>query len=270
MDGLRSVDSSSTISVEARGAIEILTLKRPESLNALNAQLIAELGAYFSGLHGRNDVRVVLMRGAGRGFCAGVDLKEVRSKEARVHTTLKRQKSIGHIVKMMRSCPQPIIGLGHGAACGGGFSFFMACDVRYAAPSLKMNAAYIKIGITGCDAASSYLLPRLVGASVASEFLLTGRFMTAERAKAVNLVSEIVEEDKLLETGLELAGDMLRASPLGLRLTKDALNFSIDAPSMEAAMAMEDRQQVLLTFTDDYAEARSAFIERRTPTFQDR
>jgi enoyl-CoA hydratase/carnithine racemase len=94
--------------------------------------------------------------------------------------------------------------------------------------------------------------------------------MTAERAKAVNLVSEIVEEDKLLETGLELAADMLRASPLGLRLTKDALNFSIDAPSMEAAMAMEDRQQVLLTFTDDYAEARSAFIERRNPNFQDR
>jgi enoyl-CoA hydratase/carnithine racemase len=270
LDGFASIDGSATISVEARGAIEILTLNRPESFNALNARLIGELGAYFVGLHERTNVRVVLLRGAGPNFCAGADLKEVRSKEARVHTTLKRQKSIGHIVKMMRSCPQPIIGLGHGAACGGGFSFLMACDVRYAAPSLKMNAAYVRIGLGGCELSSSYLLPRLVGMSVASEFLLTGRFMTAERAKAVNLVSEIVDEDKLLEKGLELAGDMLRASPLGLRLTKDALNFSIDAPSMDAAMAMEDRQQVLLTFTDDYAEARSAFTQRRTPTFNDR
>jgi enoyl-CoA hydratase/carnithine racemase len=270
LNALTAAEELPAISIENRGAIEILTLNRPDSLNALNARLVADLGSYFRGLHDRTDVRVVLMRGAGRAFCAGVDLKEVRSKEARVHSTLKRQKSIGAIVKAMRSCPQPIIGLGHGAACGGGFSFLLACDVRYAAPSLKMNAAYIRIGITGCDIASSYLLPRLVGSSVASEFLLTGRFMSAERAKAVNLVSEIVGEEELLDTGLALAADMLLTSPLGLRLTKDALNFSIDAPSMEAAMAMEDRQQVLLTFTDDYAEARSAFIERRKPVFMDR
>ena len=270
MGALTTTEEMPVILIESRGPVEVLTLNRPDSLNALNAQLIAELGAYFQGLHDRTDVRVVLMRGAGRAFCAGADLKEVRSKEARVHSTLKRQKSIGAIVKAMRSCPQPIIGLGHGAACGGGFSFLLACDVRYAAPSLRMNAAYIRIGITGCDIASSYLLPRLTGSSVASEFLLTGRFMNAERAKAVNLVSEIVEEDQLLDTGLWLAADMLLTSPLGLRMTKDALNFSIDAPSMDAAMAMEDRQQVLLTFTDDYAEARSAFVERRTPTFLDR
>ncbi len=270
MDALIAVEDDAVISIENRGSIEILTLNRPESLNALNARLIGELGAYFALLQERPEVRVVLMRGAGRAFCAGVDLKEVRSKEARVHRTLKRQKSIGAIVKAMRACPQPIIGLGHGAACGGGFSFLLACDVRYAAPSLKMNAAYIRIGITGCDIASSYLLPRLVGSSVASEFLLTGRFMSAERAKAVNLVSEIVPEDQLLDTGLALAEDMLLTSPLGLRLTKDALNLSVDASSMAAAMAMEDRQQVLLTFTEDYAEARTAFVAKRKPSFKDR
>ena len=256
--------------VDARGAVEILSLRRPESLNALNAQMIAELGGYFSGLHDRPEVRVVLLRGEGKAFCAGADLKETRSKEARVHSTLKRQRSIGRIVRMMRSCPQPIIGLGHGAACGGGFSLLLACDVRYGAPSLRMNAAYIRIGISGCDIASSYLLPRLVGSSLASELLLTGRFLDAARAHAVGLLSEVVEEDRLVEAGMALAQDMLLTSPLGLRLTKDALNFSLDASSMEAAMAMEDRQQVLLTFTEDYAEARSAFVERRTPVFQDR
>ena len=260
----------SAILVEARGPIEILTLNRPDALNALNAALVSDLIAYFSSLHDRPEVRVVLMRGAGRAFCAGVDLKAPRSAEARVHTTLKRQKSYGRIVRLMRSCPQPIIGLGHGAACGGGFSFLLACDIRYAAPSLRMNAAYIKIGLTGCDVASSYLLPRLVGLSVAAEFLMTGRFITAERAKAVNLVSEVVDEDRLLDTGLAMAQDMLLTSPLGLRLTKDALNFSIDAPSLEAAMALEDRQQVLISFTEDYAEARTAFGEKRPPTYHDR
>ena len=261
----------STVLVEQRDAIEILTLNRPDALNAIDARMVDELQHYFRELHGRPEIRVVLLRGAGRAFCAGVDLKQPRVENAaRVHRPIARFRALGLIVKAMRSCPQPIIGLGHGAACGGGFSFLLACDMRYAAPSLRMNAAYIRIGMTGCELASSYLLARLVGSSVASEFLLTGRFMSAERAKAVNLVSEIVEEDQLLDTGLALAADMLLTSPLGLRMTKDALNFSIDAPSMDAAMAMEDRQQVLLTFTDDYAEARSAFVERRTPTFLDR
>jgi enoyl-CoA hydratase/carnithine racemase len=233
--------------------------------------MVEELQDYFQALHDRPEIRVVLMRGAGRAFCAGVDLRQPRVENAPpVHHPLRRFRALGHIVKSMRSCPQPIIGLGHGAACGGGFSFLLACDVRYAAPSLKMNAAYIRIGMSGCELASSYLLPRLVGSSIAAEFLLSGRFMTAERAKAVNLVSEVVPEEQLLTTGLGLAEEMLLTSPLGLRLTKDALNLSIDAPSLEAAMAMEDRQQVLPTFTDDYSEARSAVMFKRKPRFADR
>ena len=108
---------------------------------------------------------------------------------------------------------------------------------------------------------SGYLLPRLIGLSVASELLLTGRFIHAERAKAVELVSDVVAEDKLLETGLELAEDMLAASPMGLRMTKETLNAEVDAPSLEAALTLEDRQQVILLETADQKEAVDAFAK---------
>jgi enoyl-CoA hydratase/carnithine racemase len=170
----------------------------------------------------------------------------------------------------MRKCPQPVISLVQGAACGGGFSLAMASDIRIAGESCKMNAAYIKIGLTGCDMGSSYFLPRLVGTSVASELLMTGRYIHAARALAVNLVSEVVPDEALEPAAQSFIDDMLRASPMGLRLTKDALNFSIDATSLEAAMAVEDRHQSLLALTEDSMEAGLAFFEKREPEYRDR
>ena len=132
-----------------------------------------------------------------------------------------------------------------------------------------MNAAYIRIGLGGCDMGAGYLLPRLIGLSNASEFLLTGRFIEAERALRMGLVSEIVPAEKLLDTGLALAEDMLKTAPMGLRLTKEAINAEIDAPSLEAALAIEDRQQVILIDTDDHREAVKAFLEKRAPAYRD-
>lgn len=264
--------SYTTLDVERRGAVEIVTLSRPEALNALDPAMVDELTTYFERLHRAHDVRVILLRGAGRAFCAGLDIKNWASERvggSRVHHGLDTQQSIGRIVKLMRSCPQPVIGLGHGAACGGGFSLLLACDVRYAAPSLRMNAAYIKVGLGGADIGSSYFLPRLVGLSIASELLLSGRFIDAERALRVNLVSDVVEEEALLDAGLALAADMLATAPMGLRMTKDALGLNVDAPSIDAAMAIEDRQQVMMTTTRDHAEAIDAFIERRAPDYAD-
>ena len=152
---------------------------------------------------------------------------------------------------------------------GGGFSLAMASDIRIAGESAKMNAAYIKIGLTGCDMGSSYFLPRLVGTSVASELLMTGRFIHAPRALAVNLVSEIVPDEALETTAQSYVEDMLRTSPMGLRLTKESLNFSVDAPSLEAAMATEDRHQSLLALTNDFNEAALAFVQKREPDYKD-
>jgi enoyl-CoA hydratase/carnithine racemase len=179
------------------------------------------------------------------------------------------QQRYSRVIRLMRSCPQPIVALVHGPACGAGFSLVLASDVRFATPEARMNAAYIRVGVGGCDMGSGYLLPRLIGLSVASELLLTGRFLGAERAKAVGLVSDVVEVERLLETGLDFAAEMTRASPMGLRLTKQTLNALIDAPSLDTALMMEDRQQVMLLETSDHQEAVSAFREKRQPIYRD-
>jgi enoyl-CoA hydratase/carnithine racemase len=264
--------SFETIICEERGAIGLLTLNRPDALNALSPEMTEELNVYFAGLAERNDIRVVIMRGNGRAFCAGLDIKAEQAKgdESPVLRAYKTQTDIGNIYRKMRACPQPIIALGHGAACGGGLSLLLASDVRYGAPSLRMNAAYIRIGLGGCDMASSYFLPRLVGSSLASEMILTGRFINAERALRAGLISEIVDEDSLFDAGLALAEEMLETAPWGLRLSKQALNLNIDAPSLEAAMAIEDRQQVILGQMDDFKEAMAAFVEKRKAEFTGR
>jgi enoyl-CoA hydratase/carnithine racemase len=271
-DGRAPVTQPNTITLETRGAIEILTLNRPDQLNAVTPDMIGELTDYFSALRDRPTTRVVILRGNGPEFSAGAELGSdafAAPGKGRPQRQLKMQQNYSGVIRLMRSCPQPIIGLVHGAACGAGFSFLLACDVRFAAPDARMNAAYIRIGVGGCDMGSGYLLPRLVGLSVTSELLLTGRFLKAERAKAIGLVSDIVPADELLAKGMEFASEMLRVSPMGLRLTKQALNVLIDAPSLEAALMMEDRQQVILLETHDHAEAVAAFRERRDPSYSD-
>lgn len=260
------------LEIESLPGIDIVTLNRPDALNSMDPGLVDGLGAYFEALHQPTATRVVLLRGAGKAFCAGLDIKAWAgtSEDRGVTDAYLWQRRIARIIRLMRSCPQPVIGLGHGAACGGGFSLLLACDVRIAAPSLRMNAAYIKVGLGGADIGSSYLLPRLVGLALASELLLTGRFIHADRALKVGLVSEIVEEEGLVDAGLALAGDMLATAPLALGMTKDALNLAVDAPSLDAAIAVEDRQQVMMTMTADHAEAVAAFIEKRPPEYRGR
>jgi enoyl-CoA hydratase/carnithine racemase len=264
--------SETVITVTAQGPVEIVSLNRPERLNTMNEPLIATLLEYFTGLSQRSAVRVVVLRAEGRAFCAGLDLTGwPRDPDASaVQQSWRTQRMIAAVMQAMRKCPQPIIAAAQGAACGGGFSLLLASDVRYAAPDLKANAAYIKIGLGGCDMGSSYFLPRLVGSSVAAEYLLTGKFMTAEKALACGLVSEVVAHSELLPKAMALAEEMLLTSPLGLRLTKDALNLNIDAASMEHAFALEDRQQVMLGQTGDFAEAKTAFFEKRPPNWSDR
>lgn len=259
-----------TIEVRREGALAWLTLDRPDALNAMNPRLVNELRDYFAGLPGDRETRVVVLRGAGRAFCAGLDLKEPGVEaDGGVSGALRAQRHISALPILMRRAPQPIIACVHGAACGGGFALALASDVRLAGESARMNAAFIRIGLSACDVGVSYLLPRLVGASLASELLLTGRFIGAERALGCGLVSAVVPDDRLEDAARELATEMLAATPLGLRLTKECLGASIDAGSLEDAIAMEDRNQVLCTQTRDFREGIAAFFQKRPPKYTD-
>jgi enoyl-CoA hydratase/carnithine racemase len=259
--------------IEHEDGLDRVTLNRPESLNALDPSLIDALNAYFQNLQRNRDTRVVLLRGAGKNFCAGLDLKQAMKRRAGqqeppgVTESLDSQRRIADIVMLMRRCPQPIVALIQGAAAGGGFALALASDVRIAAKSARMNCAFIKLGLGGCDIGTSYFRPRLVGVSIASELILTGRFIGAERAREVGLVSEVVEEDALDTAAEPIIEAMLTASPVGLRLSKECLNMSVDAGSLEAAIAMEDRNQVLCSRSEEFNEGIRAFLEKRKPVY---
>jgi enoyl-CoA hydratase/carnithine racemase len=255
--------------VHRDGGVAWVTMNRPECLNALDTRLIRELKTFFMRLDSESPERVIVLRGAGRAFCAGLDLKAFQADGAGrdVSEMLRTQKNVRDIMLAMRGCPQPIISIVHGAASGGGFALALASDIRLATPDARMNAAFIRIGLSACDVGVSYFLPRMVGASVASEFMLTGRFIDAARAAALGLVSRVAPLEELESEARALADDMLRATPLGLRLTKEALRLAVDAPSMEAAVAMEDRNQVLCLQGPDFAEGVAAFLEKRVPRY---
>jgi len=255
--------------VEQRGAADWVTLNRPEQLNTLNPQLLRELNDYFGALERNYAVRVVVLRGAGRAFCAGLDMKATGGTplDAGSDAMMRSQREFSGLVMRMRRCPQPVIGLLHGHAAGGGFSIALGCDVRIAAAGTKMNCAFIKIGLSGCEMGVSYHLPRLVGTSIAAELLYTGRFVDAERALRIGLVSEVVPPEQLEAAGQALAEDMLATAPLGLRLTKECFWAAVDGNDLPSVIAMEDRNQVLTVVNGDLAEGIQAFLGKRKPNY---
>jgi enoyl-CoA hydratase len=260
------------LELRQEGEVVWATMNRPDRLNALSRDLVKALREFFVDLYWRRDVRVVVLQGAGANFCAGLDLKERGEPQASrsIGAGLTRQREISEIVIAMRRCPQPIVACVNGAAAGGGFALALASDVRIATPTLKMNAAFIRIGLSACDIGVSYFLPRMVGSSVAAEYMLTGRFIGAERAYQLGLVSQIVTADQLEGVAQGFVDDMLHATPLGLRLTKEALNHAIDAQGLEAAIAMEDRNQILASSDGDFGEGVKAFLEKRRPVYPQR
>jgi enoyl-CoA hydratase/carnithine racemase len=261
--------SYNTFTVEKHDAADWVTLNRPDALNAISLEMVRELNDYFGALFHDRATRVVVLRGAGKAFCAGLDIKERSDGRDEVPFAggFGFQGYLADVYLKMRRCPQPIVSLVHGAACGGGFSFVLASDIRIAGESAKMNAAFIRLGLSACDMGCSYFLPRLVGTSVASELMLTGRFIHAQRALATGLVSEVVTDTDLEATGQSYVDDLLAASPMGLRMTKEGLNLAIDAPSLEAAMAIENRNQLMTSASPNFREGMQAFLEKRRPNY---
>jgi enoyl-CoA hydratase/carnithine racemase len=255
-----------TLLVEKRGPVEWLTLNRPERLNTITGTMVRDLVHYLQRKLSDIETRVIVMRGAGRAFCAGLDIKE-RQEGGDTVEFHAGEPQLTDIVPLMRRVPQPIIALLHGAANGGGFAMALAADFRFAGESLKMNDAFARIGMSGCEMGVSYFLPRLVGLPVARELIYTGRFVDAERAVAIGLASASGPDDALAELAQPLIDDLLSVAPTGLRQSKRTLDAALAIDDIQTVIDLESRAQSLCQATGDFDEAMRAFLEKRPPRF---
>lgn len=254
-----------------RTGIAVATLNRPDRLNALTFQMFDELARLAADIAADDRVRVLVLTGAGRGFCAGLDLTDAATlPDMTTAAFLDGQEGWSRAITSFRRLPKPVIAAVNGPAAGAGFSLALAADIRIATPAARLSAAYIKIGLTGGDCGSSWMLPRIVGLGHAYEILLTGRLIEADEAARMGLVNRVVPAEDLLTAGLDMAELIAANSPLGVRLTKQMVQANVDAPSLEAAVELENRNQTLTAGTQDMAEALAAFLEKRPPAFTGR
>lgn len=251
----------------------VLTMNRPWALNAMTSALVTDLHAHLDDIGEDPSVRVVVLTGAGRGFCAGLDLGgygEVPGAHrlGRPQAGLAVQRHIASLITHLRSIPQPVIAAVNGPAAGGGFALVLGSDIRLASPSATFTAAFIKIGLSACDIGTSWLLPRLVGVARAQELMLTGRVFEAVEALRIGLVVDVA--DDVMDAALVSAERIMANAPFGVSLTKEGMWAALEIPALATAIEYENRQQIMATFTDDHREAMAAFMERRAPRFADR
>jgi enoyl-CoA hydratase len=265
-----------TLRFEQDGPIGILTLNRPERLNAIDHEMLRELRGFWDERHRDYACRVVIVTGAGRGFCAGLDLKaggeqgQWQPGVGPVQDSYTFQSDIADMVVKMRRAPQPIISAVNGPATGGGLSIAIASDIRIGTETARFACSFLNLGLSGCDVGSSYHLPKIVGAPHAADMIYSGRLVDAAEAKEMGLITKIVEHEKLLPTAIEIAkGFITRSSPLGLRLSKEVLNETVTGISLENALKLENRNQILASQTADSREARQAWFEKREPEWRD-
>jgi enoyl-CoA hydratase len=254
--------------------VRVLTLNRPDQLNAMTAELCQALHDALGEVRADRGCRCVILTGAGRAFCAGLDLHGYGqapgndgSDQAR--DRLINQEHMSRLVLGLRGVPQPIIAAVNGPAAGFGLALALGCDIRFAAADAVFRVAFINIGVSNCDMGTSWLLPRLVGASRAHELMLTGRRFGADEALDMGLVADVVAADDLMNRALEAAGQIAALAPWGVRLTKQGMWSALEIPSELAAIEYEDRQQIMSTFGTALPEAVAAFLEKRQANFPD-
>jgi enoyl-CoA hydratase len=261
--------------LEAGTGITELVMNRPERFNALQSGLVSDLHQAFAAVAADRSCRVVVLRGAGRHFCAGADLAghgpaPGGDGSGSPQDWMATQEHIASLVTTMRHLPQPIVAAVQGAAAGGGLALALASDVRLCDQTARFNAAFVKVGLSGCDIGVSWLLPRIISASRAFELLLTGRFMAAAEAREAGLVSAVAEPDQLRQSALDVAAQIAANSPYGVRMTKQVMWAQLEIASLEAGLALENRTQVTAALTADHREAVQAFLDKRPPRFTGR
>jgi enoyl-CoA hydratase len=244
--------------------IAVITLSRPERLNAMNADLIEGLHAAFTEIEADHVCRVVVLTGAGRGFCSGFDVSGYGpmpgpSWMSGQQRMMILQKRIAALLPRMRSLSQPVIAAVNGPAVGGGLSLVLGSDIRLAAVQASFGAAFIRIGLSACDIGTSWLLPRIVGVARAQELMLTGRQFDSHEAYRIGMITHILEFEELLDAAIEMAKSICGNSQWGVALTKEGMWSALEIPSLQVAIDLENRQQVLLTTTDEFASAVAPF-----------
>jgi enoyl-CoA hydratase len=257
-----------------RPHVAVVTLHRPERLNALSIDLALELDRVLGEVAAENDSRVVVLTGAGRGFSSGLDLKDYGILPGIEGLSVGRiaqrsMRTYSRLVLSLRRMPQPVVAAVNGPAYGGGMCLALGADLRIAAASAEFNATGIVNGLTSTEMGAGWLLPRLIGAARAHDLLLTGRRVGAAEALEMGLVSRVVDDGRVLDEALDMAEAMCRFSPYGLAMTKDALWANLEVSSLDAAIALEDRNQLMLGFTENLPEAIRAFDAGREPVYTD-
>jgi enoyl-CoA hydratase len=266
----------SPIAFERRDGLAVITLSRPERLNAVTPAMVEELLSILDRLATDVETRVVVLTGAGRAFTAGMDVRggglgsgegDEEGQVARVYRGMARS---GELILRLRDIPQPVIAALRGPVAGMGMSVALACDLRVADPTATFIAPFLKLGFSAGDLGLTWLLPRLIGASRAAEIFYRARSVTAAEAHDLGLLATLADEGADLDAALELAADLLKRSPFGLRHTKELLNLSLDTSGLRGHLAVENRTQTMAFLTEDLAEGLAATMEKREPRFRNR
>ncbi len=274
-DRLEAPASSYVVVERPVPQVAVVTLNRPERMNAMAFDVMVPFAEALTSLGQDNGVRAIVVTGAGRGFCSGADQESAGRPPhveglTRPSYALRSMEVLEDVVLRMRRLPQPVIAAINGAAIGGGLCLALACDLRIASGAAYFRAAGINNGLTASELGLSYLLPRAIGTARAADIMMTGRDVDASEAERIGLVSRVVEADRLLDEAVALGERVAGFSRPGMELTKRTLWSSLDASSLEAHMQAEGIGQLYVRMlTANFEEATRARKEGRAPEFTD-
>jgi len=257
----------------AHPGVAVLTLNRPHHLNALTSEMLAMIYRTLEALGHDETCRVIVVTGAGRGFCAGDDLADYRPPDwvpvdvGPIQSNMYQQKYVAQLVPRLRALPQPVIAAVNGPTAGAGYALALGADLRIAAESALFVDAFVKIGASGAELGLSWLLQRIVGATRAAELVLTGRRVGGAEAARIGLVLETVPDGEVVPAALRLADEISSNTPFGTWMGKATLWSNLEIGSLEAAIDLEARTQILALATEDAKEQLLAYRERRPPRY---
>lgn len=242
-------------------------LNSPSRLNALSDAMVHNLHQMLGEIDQSDVCKVLLLTGAGRGFCSGFDLSLADdapgSEVGEALAWTRRQENFAGLIKRIQSLHQPVIAAINGPANGAGFGLALACDIRIASSAASFNAAFIKVGMSSCDIGVSYLLPRSVGTAHAFDIMLTGRIVQADEAMRMGLISRLCEPDNLLEQAHALGTQIAANDHFAVWMTKRGMWANLEASSLNAALELENRTQILARTTGVLKTKAQAFKQRK-------